>query len=170
MAFFQTLCNGSYQECPGFCIKEDGRYPSATKLKLRNFPNKTWSQKKQTLCLLSTKVYRPTKLTWVALEFCISQNPGGLHSGALTLAFAVSQPKLEIKMPLWSPVHFLNLFFSHCSDQGWIWSTDAWLQLPWNTGCSAAGFLSEAVSSLAPRERRINTTGQETADAKNYRL
>lgn len=120
MAFFQTLCKGSYQECPGFCVKEDGHYPSATQLKLRNFLNKTWSQKKQTLCLLSTKVYRPTKLTWVVLEFCISQNPSGLHSGALILAFAVPQPKLEMKMPLWSPVHFLNLFFSHCFNQGWF--------------------------------------------------
>lgn len=69
-----------------------------------------------------------------------------------------------------SDVLFILNLFLDCSDQGWIWSTDAWLQFPWNTGCSAAGFLSESVSSLAPRERRINTTGQETTDEKNYRL
>ena len=72
---FQTLYKDSCQECPGCCVKEDWGYPSATKWQLRNFPNKTWNQKKKTLCLLPTKVCRSTKLSGVASEFCTSQEP-----------------------------------------------------------------------------------------------
>lgn len=169
MAFFQTLCKGSYQECPGFCVKEEGRYPSATKLKLRNFPNKTWSQKKQTLCLLSAKVYRPTKLTWVAFEFCISQKPAGLHSGSLW-SFCCVLAKIRNEDASLKPCSFLELTLLRLLWSGLNLKYRRLTSISLKHRVFISGFLSESVSSLAPREKRINTTGQETADAKNYRL
>lgn len=141
----------------------------STKQKLRNFPSKTEARRNRTFACCLQRSTGPQ--SWLELHLSFAYLRCLLdYTLELSLAFATSWPKLEMKKPLWSPVRSLNLFFSYCSDQGWSWSTDTWVQFPWNAGYSAAGFLSESVCSSAPRERRINTRGQETADAKNYRL
>lgn len=122
------LYKDSCQECPGCCVKEDWGLVS--------------------VFYKGLQVYKSDlSCTWVLYisRACLDYTPEVWHWPLLSPAQSGRWRCLSGSQLI------LNWFFLDCSDQGWIWSTGARVQLPWNPGCSAAGFLSESVSSSVDR-------------------
>lgn len=160
---------------PRLLCKRGLRLPKCYQIKVKKFPftNPEARRKRPRVCCLQRSMGLQSWLElplWFAYLNVKLKRLLRLCSGGLALASLLSLARSRRWGCLSGALFILNRFFSGFSDRHWIWSKGSWDQFPWNLGCSATGFLSESVSSLAPREGRVNATGQEPTDAKNYRL